>query len=165
MRFYAVPDWNQNHIRTTKNCSALWNWNRWNRKNRKKLELEPLELQKTAGIGLAGTAKNRMEPQTFLCEYLWVLAVPVRFLRFWNLIEPLELKVLTKTAGIVKKAGIGTPEITGIVTAKTAGIRTTGTAIEKSWNRPCLSSNQHQNPAKLRFLAYFLFPYLKNTGS
>ena len=54
----------------------------------------------------------------------------------------------TGTAGIAKTAGIRTtsePHRTAVLfgtgtagIAKTAGVGTAGTAIEKSWNRPCL---------------------------
>ena len=50
-----------------------------------------------------------------------------------------------RTAGIAKITGIGTAKTAGIGTAGignteigTARIGTTGTAIEKSWNRQCL---------------------------
>ena len=82
----------------------------------------------------------------------------LKFLRFQNRIklpEPMEPRVLAKTAGIgtagttknaeigtaktAKTAGIGTAGTAG--TAKTAGIGTSGIANEKSWNRPCLITN------------------------
>ena len=53
----------------------------------------------------------------------------------------------TGTAGIAKTAGIRTAGTAGIAgigtagtvkTAKNAEIGTAGSAIEKSWNRPCL---------------------------
>ena len=102
------------------------------------MESEPLEQLKLLESEPHKTAQNRtyfMRVLSVLCVFLAILAV----LELLELLKPLEphktiKTAVIRTAGIAKAARIGTP--------RNAGIGTAGTAIEKSWNRPCLLGTQ-----------------------